>query len=75
VTLPSYAGSVASYASDKKASPVAGSLPPGSRVNRHPRSSRMGSTTDSPIVSSRPSSRRTMTERCAHGHANDTMSW
>src|SRR6266545_281150 len=49
-----------------------GSRSSGSRVNRQPRSSRIGSTTAREIAFSRPSRRRTMIARCAHGQARLT---
>ena len=71
---PLWAVSVAAYASPRKRKPFTESVysPP---VNAQPRSSRMGSTTERPMTSSRPLSIRPMIVRCAHGQAHETYRW
>src|SRR5437773_9698308 len=81
VTRSSKLGSVVAYASLKNWKPLIGSVdsngspggisPDGSR-NAQPFSSRIGSTTVMPMVSSSPFNFRKMTVRLAHGQANET---
>ena len=52
--------------------PSTGSTPPGSRSKVQLRSSWVGPQMPIEIASSRPSSRRAITVRFAHGHARDT---
>ena len=67
---------MASYASARKLNPFTGSSSaPGTSRKAQPRLSRIGSTTDMLTTSSRPLSIRTITVRCAQGHASDTYRW